>query len=91
MRSRDHRAVNQQPFFARAFAGNRHGVVDVRNVARHHHVAFTADAEALAGGVDGTVAEGPTVMVDDTYLYLCFEANTEADGNWRRISLGAAF
>ncbi len=44
MRARDHRAVNQQPFLARA-AGNRHGVIDVRNVARHHHVAFTADAE----------------------------------------------
>jgi len=45
----------------------------------------------LAGGVDGTVATGMTVLIDTTYLYICQAGNTLAQKNWRRIALGNAF
>lgn len=53
--------------------------------------AFANAAEAFAGGVDGTVAEGPKLMIDETYLYACFDENTPVDANWRRIELGNVF
>ena len=43
-------------------------------------------------GVNGTIAErGGTCYIDNSYLYYCISANTIADANWRRISLGSAY
>lgn len=53
--------------------------------------AFEESGTALAGGSDGTVSDGYTVMVDDSYVYVTTAANTNTGRNWRRISLGAAF
>ena len=55
------------------------------------HGSFTDDATHLSGGVDGTVSEGISFMVDDTYLYVTLGGNTVSDANWRRISLGSSF
>lgn len=48
--------------------------------------SFPPDVVALSGGVDGTVADLWTRMVDDEYLYVRI-----TDGSWRRISLGAVY
>lgn len=53
--------------------------------------AFVGDAVSLEDGVDATVTAGPKLMVDDTWLYVCFAENTVADANWRRITLGNVF
>jgi hypothetical protein len=53
--------------------------------------SFTEDAEALSGGVDGTVANAGDIMFDDTYVYIAVDDNTIADANWRRIAVGAAY
>lgn len=53
------------------------------------HLSF--GAATLAGGVDGTVAHALKQLVDSSYLYVAIAANTVADANWRRISLGSAF
>jgi hypothetical protein len=45
----------------------------------------------LAAGVDGTVGKANEVLADATYLYHAVAANTVADTNWRRISLGSAY
>lgn len=45
----------------------------------------------LAGGAAGTVGEAGDVMIDTTWFYVCIAENTVADGNWRRIALGAAY
>lgn len=45
----------------------------------------------LAGGVNGTVGIANEVLVDASYLYHAVAANTVADTNWRRISLGSAY
>lgn len=55
------------------------------------NAAFTGGATKLAGGVDGTVSNGTKLMVDDTYLYVSLGANTTADANWRRISVGNVY
>lgn len=67
-------------------AGNDIGVsTDMANGA------FSGAAIALAGGIDGTLADGFKLFIDDTYLYVCLDGNTAAEKNWRRISLGAAY
>lgn len=53
--------------------------------------SFAGGAVALSGGVDGTVGTNNQMYADSTYLYLCIGANTIADANWRRVSLGAAY
>jgi len=53
--------------------------------------AFTEDAVALSGGVNGTVGDIDAIMVDASYLYKCVAANTISGKNWRRISLGSAY
>lgn len=45
----------------------------------------------LAGGVDGTVGVANELRADASYLYHAVAANTVADANWRRISLGSAY
>lgn len=44
-------------------------------------------SEVLSGGVNGTPSAGIKILVDDTYLYVCLEANPVTGQNWRRISL----
>lgn len=51
--------------------------------------AFSGAAEALGGGIDGTV--GDMLMIDESYLYVPVEPNTVEGSNWRRISLGSAY
>lgn len=53
--------------------------------------SFTADAVLMSGGIDGTVGFIGQRMVDASYEYRCTAANTTADKNWRRISLGSAY
>lgn len=48
-------------------------------------------AEALAGGVNGTVGTKLQTYQDTSYVYFCTADNTIADANWRRISLGTAY
>jgi len=55
------------------------------------NAAFTAAATELSGGIDGTVALGVKVMVDETYLYICTEPNAISGANWRRIALGSVY
>jgi hypothetical protein len=45
----------------------------------------------LANGVDGTVGNEREILVDSSYLYMAVAANTVADANWRRVSLGSAY
>jgi len=45
----------------------------------------------LAGGVDGTVGKAGKILKDSSYLYIAVSANTIADANWRRVSLGSAY
>jgi hypothetical protein len=45
----------------------------------------------LSGGVDGTVGAENAIARDASYLYVAVAANTIADKNWRRISLGSAY
>lgn len=54
--------------------------------------SFAGGATLLAGGVNGTVASrAGEWYADATYLYVSSAANTTADTNWRRISLGSAY
>ena len=48
---------------------------------------------ATANGVDGTVTDKVRQFVysDASYVYYAIDANTIADDNWRRISLGSAY
>jgi len=55
------------------------------------NAAFDNDTTALNGGIDGTIASGMKIMVDETYMYVCLDGNTTADKNWRRVALGAAY
>lgn len=48
-------------------------------------------AATLENGVDGTVGSQWETYVDADYLYVAVDANTIADNNWRRISLGSAY
>lgn len=48
-------------------------------------------AATLGGGVDGTVGAAGEISYDASYLYVAIAANTVADANWRRISLGSAY
>jgi hypothetical protein len=52
---------------------------------------FTEGATLLSGGINGTLGTIDTIMTDATYLYKCVAANTTADKNWRRVSLGEAY
>lgn len=45
----------------------------------------------LAGGIDGTVGLAKKILADSSYLYVAIAANTIADANWRRVTLGSAF
>lgn len=53
--------------------------------------SWASGATFLSGGVDGTVGSQWEVFVDASYLYVAIAANTAADTNWRRISLGTAY
>ena len=46
---------------------------------------------AFAGGVNGTVGQAGEIRYDTSYLYIAKAANTIADNNWRRVSLGSAY
>lgn len=48
-------------------------------------------AATLTGGVNGTLAEKGQMYLDASYLYVAIAANTVADQNWRRISVGSAY
>lgn len=48
-------------------------------------------AGTLAGGVNGTVGGQWDILVDSSYLYVAIAANTIADANWRRVSLGTVY
>lgn len=53
--------------------------------------AWGPNTAHLSSGVDGTVAAAFDMLVDASYLYVAVAANTVADTNWRRVSLGSAF
>lgn len=54
-------------------------------------IAWASGAVALSGGVNGTVGSAGQLYRDSSYLYLAIAANTTADANWRRISVGSAY
>lgn len=54
----------------------------------------TFDAGTLGtttAGVDGTVGTQWQIYADASYLYVAIAANTIADANWRRVSLGSVY
>jgi hypothetical protein len=53
--------------------------------------SWASGATFLSGGVDGTVGAAREIYADTSYLYITTAANTIADANWRRISLGSAY
>lgn len=53
--------------------------------------SWAAGATFLSGGVNGTVGASNEIRQDASYLYICVAANTIADANWRRLSLGTAY
>lgn len=53
--------------------------------------SWAADATFLTGGVNGTVGLENEICSDESYIYKCLAANTIADANWRRVSLGSAY
>lgn len=55
------------------------------------NATWASGAVVLSGGVDGTVGVLNETCVDASYLYHCIAANTIADANWRRVSLGTAY
>jgi len=52
---------------------------------------FAGSAVLLSSGVDGTVGAAHELRSDASYLYVCPVANTKADANWRRVSLGSVY
>jgi hypothetical protein len=52
------------------------------------HVSWGA---GMSGGIDGTIGIANEICADGSYLYHCIAANTVADTNWRKISLGSAY
>lgn len=55
------------------------------------NASFPAGITKLSGGIDGTVADGMKIMIDATYLYICFNGNAKSESNWRRIALGLVY
>lgn len=55
------------------------------------NATFAGGATLLSGGVNATLGALGDTQIDNTYLYHCVAANTIADKNWRRFSLGAAY
>ena len=53
--------------------------------------SWAGAATHLSGGVDGTVGVANETCADATNLYHCIAANTIADANWRKVSLGSAY
>jgi len=57
--------------------------------------SLSVDGAGFVGGtvvgVNGSVGSQWEVFVDSSYLYVAIAANTTADANWRRISLGTAY
>lgn len=53
--------------------------------------SWAGAATFLGGGVDGTAGSQWEVFVDASYLYVAIAAQTSADQNWRRVSLGTAY
>ncbi|MCK5641145.1 MAG: hypothetical protein KAJ19_10120, partial [Gammaproteobacteria bacterium] len=45
----------------------------------------------MTGGIDGTVGVANEHCADASYVYHAIAANTIADANWRRVSLGAVY
>ena len=55
---------------------------------------LTVDAAVLGtevAGVDGTIGIANEICVDASYIYHAIAANTIADANWRRVTLGTAY
>ena len=48
-------------------------------------------AVTLEGGVDSTTGVKGQMFVDATYLYVNIATSTVSTGNWRRVTLGAAY
>lgn len=48
-------------------------------------------AATLQSGIDGTVGIINEILGNTSYLYFAIAANTVADANWRRITLGSAY
>ena len=55
------------------------------------NASFQGAATELSGGVDGTVGDARTAVMDSDYLYITIAENTIVDKNWRRIDLGSAY
>ena len=49
--------------------------------------SWAAGATALSGGIDGTVGASGKIVFDATNFYVCTDANTIADANWKKLVL----
>jgi hypothetical protein len=55
------------------------------------NLTWASSATVLAGGVNGTLGVAREICADTSWLYVCVAANTIADANWRRVTLGSAY
>ena len=49
--------------------------------------AFGEGVDSLEDGVNGTISEGMTFMVDDTNMYVSVGQNGISDDNWKKVKL----
>jgi len=54
-------------------------------------ISWAGAETTLIDGVNGTVGIANEICADGSYLYHCIAANTIADTNWRRVTLGTAY
>lgn len=53
--------------------------------------SWALDVKFLSGGIDGTVGVANEIRQNATDFFVCIAANTIADANWRKMSLGSAY
>jgi len=76
------------------FAAKTKGVAGDTIAFAENGTHTSVDAAFLGtevAGVDGTVGVANEIAQDDTYFYACLAANTIADANWRRMTLGSVY
>lgn len=55
------------------------------------NTSWAGGAVLLGGGVNGTVGGNGAILKDSSYLYIAIAANTIADANWRRLTVGSVY
>jgi hypothetical protein len=55
------------------------------------HLDWDGVGAVMTGGVDGTVGQAKQILANNSYLYLAIAANTIADANSRRFTVGSVY